>query len=75
MSSIDSATPFLSSAIFSVIFKKTISDFPGACFFVQATLLLIPIFVIFWIDLFTKVPSDIKNNPKKHDPDEITSHL
>ena len=75
MSSIDSATPFISSAVFSVIFKKTIADFPGACFFVQAVLLFIPIFVIFWIDLFTKVPSDIKNNSKQKEPDEITSHL
>ena len=68
MSLINSIAPIISSAVFTIVFKKSITDLPGACFFVQAALVFIPIFVIFWIDLFTVVPSnDTKQNDKPHD--------
>ena len=77
MSSIDSIAPIISSGVFTTIFKETITDLPGACFFVQAILVFTPIFVIFWIDLFTVVPSnDTKQNDKPHvDVYEGTTHL
>ena len=77
MSSLDSIAPIISSAVFTIIFKESITDLPGACFFVQAALAFIPIFVIFWIDLFTVIPSnDTKQNDKPHaDVYEGTTNL
>ena len=77
MSSLDSIAPMISSALFTIIFKESITDLPCACFFVQAALVFIPIFVIFWIDLFAVVPSnDTKQNEKPHDDVyEGTTHL
>ena len=61
---VQSIAPIISSALFTFVFKETITVFPSACFFVQGTLMLPAICVNIWIAKFTILPSQIKKDDK-----------
>lgn len=58
MSAIDSTAPFIASAFFTYIFKATMDNYPGTCFLIQSTMLLVPITIVMWVDLYTVVPEE-----------------
>lgn len=62
MSTVQSIAPIISSALFTFIFKETITAFPGACFYVQGALALPAICVNIWIAKFTILPNEVKKN-------------
>lgn len=66
MSLIDAVTPLIASSLFTSIFAATMDTMPGMAFLVIAAMLMIPIFVMFWIDIYTVVP-DLGQNRKDID--------
>lgn len=56
MSALDSMAPLIASLIFTFVFNKTMDTWPGLCFIVTGSSLLIPIYVMMWISLYTKLP-------------------
>ena len=64
MSAIDSVAPMVSSILFTNLFNATMDSMPGFSFIIVAGLLVIPFFVIFWIDLYTVLPDFSKTKTK-----------
>ena len=56
MSALDTLAPMVSSTFFAYLFKYTIDTYPGTVYQVTAFLVLIPIYVLMWIDIYTERP-------------------
>ena len=54
ISAIDGSIPLLGSVFFTTIFTQTLDNFPGAVFDASAGLLLIPLFMLIFIDIFCR---------------------
>ena len=70
MSALDTLAPMISSTVFTYIFKYTINTYPGAVYLVTAFLILVPIYVMMWIDLYTERPLYEGEGHRKHHQDE-----
>ena len=57
MSAIDSLVPLIASSIFTTVFNATMDTMPGLSFLITGGALIIPFWVMLWIDLYTKIPS------------------
>ena len=56
MSLMDTLAPVLTSTLFAYIFSYTIDTYPGATYQITATLILLPLIGMMWIDLYTERP-------------------
>ena len=56
ISALDTLTPMIASTFFAYLFKYTIDTYPGTVYQVTAFLVLIPIYVLMWIDIYTERP-------------------
>ena len=58
MTAIDTLAPMLVNPILVLIFNHTLDKYPGTVYQVIALLVLIPIVICMWIDIFTERPLD-----------------
>ena len=77
MTALDTLVPMFTNPILVLIFNHTLDTYPGTVYQVIALLLLIPILVMMWIDIYTKRPlvdgegSQLKQNVDlNHNNDE-----
>ena len=74
MTTLLTISPLLFTPLFAYIFKYSIDTYPGAVNQVMAVLLLFPVFVMMWIDLYTEPPlierNDSQNEKSHHDKNE-----
>ena len=56
MSAVDSSAPAIASIMFSFLFNATMDTMPGISFIITGGILLVPILVMIWIDLYTVLP-------------------
>jgi hypothetical protein len=56
MSALESISTGLAPAIFTNIFRATIDTIPGICFVINGSLLIVSIFSVYCIDLYTQLP-------------------
>ena len=70
----DTLALVIANTLFTYIFKYTIDTYSGTVYQTAALLTLIPIYILMWIDLFTK-PSlddrDAEDDKKKKDHEQM----
>ena len=79
MSVLDTLAPSFSAAIFPYIFKYTIDTYPGLVYHITAFLIIFPICMMMWIDIFTAQPiakqKCAKPDPSNGDPHNNESEM
>ena len=56
MQAVETTAPLVGTTVFAYCFNYTMDNYPGCCYQLIAALMLIPIYAMIWIDLFTDRP-------------------